>query len=118
MSDLRLSVAGGDSIDAIDELADLADWLRHEPELRGLVAFADPEPGPGELGALADALVVAVGSGGALTVLAASLRAYLSQPRKSDVRIVVRAEERSVTVDAKRVKDVEALLRETLRHLG
>lgn len=23
---------------------DLADWLRHEPELRGLVTFANPEP--------------------------------------------------------------------------
>ncbi|AUG81298.1 hypothetical protein CFP65_6652 [Kitasatospora sp. MMS16-BH015] len=115
MSGLLLSVTGED---AVDELADLADWLRHEPELRGLVAFVGAEPGPGELGALADALAVAVGSGGALTVLAASLRAYLSQPRKSDVRIEVRGPEHSVTVDATRVKDVEALLRETLRHLG
>lgn len=70
------------------------------------------------MGALADALAVAVGSGGVLTVLTASLRAYLSQPRKSDVRILVRAEGRSVTVEAERVNDVEALLRETLRHLG
>ncbi|MGW3202137.1 effector-associated constant component EACC1 [Streptomyces sp. NPDC001118] len=115
MSSLRLSVTGDDSI---DELTDLADWLQHEPELRGLITFADPEPGPGELGALADALAVAVGSGGVLTVLAASLRAYVSQPRKSDVRILVRAQGRSVTVEAKRVNDVEALLRETLRHLG
>ncbi|MFE7313416.1 hypothetical protein ACFU7T_09935 [Streptomyces sp. NPDC057555] len=31
LSGLRLSVTGDDSI---DELTDLADWLRHEPELR------------------------------------------------------------------------------------
>ncbi|MCK7624472.1 hypothetical protein MUU72_15405 [Streptomyces sp. RS10V-4] len=114
MRGVWLSVTGGDPV---EEAAELADWLRHEPELRGLVAFAEAAPGPGELGAVADALVVAVGSGGALTVLGAALRAYLSQPRKADIRIEVRAGDRSVTVAAERAADVEALLRETLRHL-
>ena len=113
MSSLRLSVEGEDPV---QRLADLADWLRHEPGLRGLVVPEAVPPGPGELGSVTDALVVAVGSGGALTALATSLRAFLAQPRRSDLRIVVRAPDgSSVEVDAKRVDDVAALLHETLR---
>ena len=112
MSGVRLSVQGGDPVEGA---AELADWLRHEPELRGLVAPDSAVPGAGELGSPADVLVVAVGSGGALTALATSLRAFLAQPRRSDLRIVVRAPDgRSVEVDAKRVDDVAGLLRETL----
>ena len=96
-------------------LAELSDWLRLEPELRGLISPAPTVPGPGELGGPADALVVAVGSGGAISVLAASLRAFLVQPRRSDVRIVLGTPDgRRVEIDAKRVRDVEALVRETL----
>jgi hypothetical protein len=109
-----LSVEGEEPVDG---LADLSDWLRHEPELRGTVTPSTTVPGPGELGATADALVIALGSGGALTALATSLRAFLAQPRRSDIRIVVRTPNgRSVQVDAKRVRDVEVLLRETLRN--
>ncbi|MFJ9448457.1 hypothetical protein ACIRRH_42670 [Kitasatospora sp. NPDC101235] len=114
MGGVWLSVA---SDDPVEEAAELADWLRHEPELRGRVAFAEAAPEPGELGAITDTLVVAVGSGGALTVLAAALRTYLSQPRKADIRIEARVDDRSVTVTAEHVADVEALLHETLRHL-
>ncbi|WP_345657301.1 effector-associated constant component EACC1 [Streptomyces siamensis] len=96
-------------------LAELSDWLGHEPELRGLVS-GNTAPAPGELGSMANALVVAVGSGGVLSVLAASLKAFLALPRRSDVRIKVdgRPDGRTVEIDAKRVSDVEALLREAL----
>ncbi|GAA2981403.1 hypothetical protein [Kitasatospora sp. NPDC006786] len=110
--DLRLAVEGDDSVEG---LAELSDWLGQEPGLRGLVTPADAVPGPGELGAVADVLVVALGAGGAVSVLAASLQAFLAQPRRSDVRIVVSvADGRQVEVDAKRVDDVEALLRQVL----
>ena len=36
--------------------------------------------------------MIAVGSGGALTALATSLRGWLTQPRRSDVRIRVTGE--------------------------
>ncbi|WP_245594678.1 effector-associated constant component EACC1 [Actinospica robiniae] len=108
-----LSVEGDDPAEG---LAQLSDWLGRESELRGLVRPGDSAPGPGELGALADALVAAVGGGGAISVLAASLKAFLAQPRRSDVRIVLRTSDgRRVEVDAKRVGNVEALVRETLR---
>jgi hypothetical protein len=107
-----LSVEGADPVDG---LAELSDWLAQEPELRGLIAPKTTGPEPGELGALADVLVAAVGSGGAVSVLAASLKAFLAQPRRADVRIVLSTPDGlRVEVDAKRVGDVEALVRETL----
>ncbi|WP_412543932.1 hypothetical protein R8Z50_15980 [Longispora sp. K20-0274] len=96
-------------------LADLQDWLRHEPELRGRVTPVTRAPGPDELGAVTDVLSVAVGGGGVLAVLAASLRSFFAQPRRSDIRITVHAADGStVEVDAHRVTDVETLLRATL----
>ncbi|MCX5056905.1 MULTISPECIES: hypothetical protein [unclassified Streptomyces] len=104
-----------ESNDPVGGLAELSDWFGQEPELRGLVR-QNTAPGPGELGSLANALVVAVGSGGVLSVLAASLKAFFALPRGSDVRIKVggRPDGRTVEIDAKRVDDVEALLREAL----
>ena len=76
-----------------------------------------PTPGERELGALADVLVVAVGSGGTLSVLATSLKAWLAQPRRSDVRIRVQHEGgETVEIDANRIdgEHVEALIRQAL----
>lgn len=99
------------------ELESLGDWLRGEPELAGRVEITGSGPGEGELGALGDALVVAVGSGGALSVLAASLKAWLSQPRRSDFRIRVQGPDgHAVEISADRAgaEDVHALLHEAL----
>lgn len=109
---VRLSVEGDDPVDGLEELSD---WLGRESELQGLITPVSAGPAPGELGALADALVAAVGSGGALSVLAASLKAFLVLPRRSDLRIVLSGPDgRRVEVDAKRVGDVEALIHEAL----
>lgn len=109
---VQLSVEGDEPVEG---LAELSDWLHQESELRGRVSPGDALPGPGELGALSDILMVAVGSGGTLSALAASLKVFLAQPRRSDVRIVVTAPDgRRVELDAKRVADVEQLLRQTL----
>lgn len=112
--DIRISLADEGRI---AELESLSDWLRGEPELSGRVATAAPRPRTGELGALGDALVIAVGSGGALTALATSLRGWLTQPRRSDVRIRVTGEAgRTVEISADRVnsEDVEGLVRQAL----
>jgi hypothetical protein len=113
--EVRISFPGGNRV---AELESLDGWLRVEPELAGRVSVAGPEPGAGELGVLGDALVVAVGSGGTLSVLAMSLKAWLSQPRRSAVRIRVQCGGgKAVEIDADRVdvKDVEDLLRQALR---
>ncbi|MGW8875662.1 effector-associated constant component EACC1 [Streptomyces mirabilis] len=97
----------------------LADWLRGEPELAGRVRLTGQEPKQGELGSALDTLTVAFGAGGTGTVLVASLRTWLAQPRRSDVRLKIQRENgATVEIDAKRVKtgDLEQLLREALGH--
>jgi membrane-associated two-gene conflict system component 1 (EACC1) len=117
--DIRISVTRGDLAD----LESLDDWLRGERELAGRVKLAGTAPHDGELGALSECLVVALGSGGAITVvgttLAGALKAWLSHPRRSDVRVEVhRHDGTSVEIDAKRVRagdiDVEATIRQAL----
>jgi Effector Associated Constant Component 1 len=112
--EVRISCVGGDRAADVESLSD---WLRGEPELAGRLRVAGPMPGEGELGALADVLVVAVGSGGALSVLATSLKAWLAQPRRSDVRIRVQHDGgETVEIDANRIDDerVDALIRQAL----
>ena len=113
--DVRISLVGGNP--AGDDLESLDDWLQGEPELSGRVRASAPVPREGELGAVTDVLVAAVSSGGALSVLAAALYAWLSRPRRSDVRIRVQGDAgRVVEIDADRVnaQQAEALLRQAL----
>jgi Effector Associated Constant Component 1 len=113
--EIRISVADGDQAD----LESLDDWLRGEPELAGQVKAAGSPPTRGHLGALTEVLTVALGSGGAITVLAASLKGWLSLPRRSDVTVKIdRADGSSVTIAAKRVAagqaDIELIIRQAL----
>jgi hypothetical protein len=112
--EVRFSFVGGDRAADVEALSD---WFRGEPELAGRLRVAGPMPSEGELGALADVLVVAVGSSGTLSVLAASLKAWLAQPRRSDVRIRVQQDGgETVEIDANRVdgEHVDALIRQAL----
>ncbi|MFF3498437.1 hypothetical protein [Streptomyces sp. NPDC003247] len=101
-----------------DSLADLRDWLSDDARLRGQVRVAPSRPGPGELGAWSDTLVVAVGAGGALTALARAVAVYVRQPRRSTVRVKVVAPDGTrteLTVQhAKDLDEVENLLRTAL----
>ena len=99
------------------DLESLVVWLDLEPQLRGLIKPAAAVPAAGELGALADTLVAAVGSGGAVSVLAASLRAFFSQPRGARVRLTVTREDGTkFELDADRVarRSVPELARQLL----
>ena len=112
--EVRISCVGGDRAVGVDSLSD---WLRGEPELARRLRVAGPMPGEGELGALADVLVIAVGSGGTLSVLAASLKAWLAQPRGSDVRIRVQHDGgETIEIDAKRIdgERADTLIRQAL----
>lgn len=112
--DVRISVVGDDRQGGLESLDN---WLREESGLAGLVQVAGAEPRKGELGALADTLVVAVGSGGTLSVLATSLKVWLSHPRRSDIRIRLQGRDgEAIEIDANRVDtdDIETLLRQTL----
>ncbi|MER7707766.1 hypothetical protein ABTX81_33340 [Kitasatospora sp. NPDC097605] len=102
--------------ETVAEAESLTDWLRGEPGLRG-VALTGRRPGPGEMGAVLDTVSVAVGAGGGLSVLAASLRTWFAQPRRSDVRLKIRRPGGvTVELDARRVRagDLETILRAAL----
>ncbi|MGW3995082.1 effector-associated constant component EACC1 [Amycolatopsis sp. NPDC004772] len=93
----------------------LLDWLRGDPDLRPVVKKRFEAPKPGELGTIADALVISVGSGGALTVLASALKAWVQRPRGRHVVLrVSRGEhgEQTTEIDADRIgpDDLEAIL--------
>ncbi|MFF4563093.1 hypothetical protein [Streptomyces sp. NPDC001435] len=114
MATARISVL---SRDPIADAESLTDWLRGEPALAGKVRLDGPGPEPGQLGTALDTVTVLLGAGGPLTVLASCLRAWITQPRRSDVRLEVRrADGSGVEIDAKRVRgeDLEGLLRRIL----
>jgi membrane-associated two-gene conflict system component 1 (EACC1) len=101
--------------DAEVELRSLRDWLTAEDELRGRVTSHTATPRPGEMGTVLDLLTVAVGSGGAATVLAGAITTWL-RTRRSDVTVEITesAHERTVKVTGSRIEDAEALLRQVI----
>lgn len=108
--EVQISLAGG----GLADLESLSDWLRGEPELAGRVSLSGPPPRATELGTLSQVLVVALGSGGAITAvvaaLAGSLKVWLSHPRHSEVAIKIhRSDGTSVEIAAKdlRAGDIE-----------
>lgn len=111
--EVSISIAAGDAA----ELESLDDWLRQERELAGRVKLVAPEPRDGQLGSLAQEIVItAVGSGGAITAaVVASLKAWLSLPRRSHVKIRLKAGQ-VVEIEADRLDGdrVEALIRQAL----
>jgi hypothetical protein len=117
--EIRISVAAG----GLADLESLDEWLGGERGLAGRVKLARSAPRDGEMGAVSESLVVAVGSGGAITVagaaLAGALKAWLGQGRRSDVRVkVARPDGTSVEIDAKRVRagefDIQAAISQVL----
>jgi Effector Associated Constant Component 1 len=105
---LRLS---GDTSDLAD-LKSLEDWLLDEPLLAGCaVTRPAAAPEPGQMGALSDVLVVALGSGGAGAALASSLSVWL-RTRVSHVTVKLRVGDRELEVSATNMRDPEPLIRE------
>jgi hypothetical protein len=104
--EITLTVAGGaDGLRAL---------TRELDELRGAVRRPPEAPRPGELGALDEALVVAVGQGGALTVLVTVLIAWLRRRAGEVVIKLTKADGTAVEVKATQVramaaKDLKAL---------
>jgi hypothetical protein len=111
-----LVVEGSDPAPA---LVSLNEWLRRIDELRGRVQLMRRASAPDEMGGVFDALVVAAGAGGALTVLANSLLVWLRQPRRSTVTVLVeRPDGTRVEISGEHVRSVEeitALLETSLR---
>jgi hypothetical protein len=98
-----------------EDLPDLYRWLKQEDELRANVRLERRRPGPGEMGAIPELIAVAIGSGGAISILAGSLSTWMAH-RKSDITLTVTGRDgRTVELNAQRVAEVDRLLRQVLR---
>ena len=113
--DVRLSVSGDN---AVAELRSLHTWLRGVPELAGCVSIVRSEPADGALGSgsLPDVVAVAVGSGGAITVLASALKGWLSRPRSAGVELHIKRTGPTVEIKATGMSDdaAERLINQAL----
>ncbi|SFF91471.1 hypothetical protein SAMN05216251_13712 [Actinacidiphila alni] len=108
--DVLIGINGGDEV---GELISLAGWLRAERDLQGAVQVVRRQVREAELGAALDVLSVAVGSGGVGVALAQSLSVWLGA-RRSDIKITVTANGRTIEVDAHRVSDPVRLITRVL----
>jgi Effector Associated Constant Component 1 len=104
-----IRVDGGDA----DELRSLHEWLRDEAELRGAVRLIHASVAPDELGGIADAVSVAVGAGGAGTVLASALATWL-RTRRTAVRLVVQRGGQKVELELETLESVVPLIERLL----
>ncbi|MFJ8954936.1 hypothetical protein ACIRO1_33045 [Streptomyces sp. NPDC102381] len=105
----KLFIKDADAERASTNLLSLADWLRYEEDLRGKTRVEHYEITPGQMGGLPEALVVALSTGGAATVLARAVVEWVKQ-RKSDVTVkAVRPNGESFEIDLRRVTAPEAL---------
>ncbi|MBO0851255.1 MAG: hypothetical protein J2P20_17465 [Pseudonocardia sp.] len=103
--DVAVSAAGPE---AGDQLRSLRGWLADVEELRGRVSLREHPPRPGTLGPVLDALVVAVGPGGAATAMAATVVAWLRN-RHGEVRVkMTLPDSRSMELTAKHVAEFDA----------
>jgi len=76
--------------------------------LSGPVDLQQADPKPGEMGSLTDAVVVAAGSGGAITAIAGALVSWLRH-RTTDLTIkITRPDGSALEVDGKRVRGVDS----------
>ena len=96
------------------ELAALYEWLQGEAEFRGRIRAVRDPIGETELGPVVELLTVALGAGGAGTMLASSLKTWLLT-RRTTAKIVVESAGRSVTVDVQNAGDVGQLLEQILK---
>ena len=108
--DAQIQIVGGTDGD----LAALGEWLQGEDELRGRIRTVHGAIGETELGPVVELLTVALGAGGAGTVLASSLKTWLVT-RRTTAKIIVKSAGRSVTLDIQNADDVAPLLEQILK---
>lgn len=108
--DVRICVEG----DHADDLRALYAWLGDEQELRGQVRLAQVPPGSTQLGGVTDAIVVALGAGGAGTALVTSLTNWV-KARRPAFHLTVEASGRKVELELESIADSAPLLKQVLK---
>ena len=96
------------------EVDDLESWLQAEQPLRGTLRRSADPASPDHMGALAEAIVVALGSGGAVSVLSASVPVWLRHQR-SDLHVKITRGDRTISLDSTNLREADEIIREILR---
>src|SRR6185437_3986301 len=107
--DASIRVIGGDP----DVAGSLAQWLASERELRGAVRPMASPIAETQLGAVIEIITVALGSGGAGSVLASSFITWL-RTRPTHAKFLIESRGRSVELDIHTLEDVRPLLEQLL----
>ncbi|MFC9507330.1 hypothetical protein [Streptomyces sp. NPDC057002] len=102
---------------AATQLGELADWLRHERELRGRVRTEHGEIAGGEMGGLPEAVVVAVAAGGAVSVLARAAVEWVKHRTRDVTLKVVEPGGESLEISVRRATSQDTLVTELLDFL-
>jgi Effector Associated Constant Component 1 len=102
--DVALRVRVGHA--SAEELRALCAWLLGEEEFRGRVRLIERAPGQDQLGPTVDAVQILVGPAG--TAVAAALVTWLRQRRTSVKATITSGDGRSITVEANRVRLMDA----------
>ncbi|GAB3497087.1 hypothetical protein GCM10027521_47370 [Amycolatopsis cihanbeyliensis] len=103
-----------------EELRRLAAWLRDEDDLRGRVRLQQRPTEPGEMGSLADVLVVVLASGGVVNTTVKSVFAWLRHRRDAQqVSLIVRCGDTGEELDLQcgSANDAEQLVDRATRFL-
>lgn len=101
------TITGADGVSA-DDLRSLRSWMIDSGDLRGPFDLRQPDPQPGHMGSLTDALVVAVGSGGAVTALAGVLVSWIRHRASDIVLRVTRPDGSTVELIGRRIRGLDA----------
>jgi hypothetical protein len=123
--DLDAPQGGRGPVDALIRVIDgdaeivesLAGWLASERELRGAVRTVSGPMKETQLGVATEMITVALGSGGAGTVLASSLVTWL-KARTTAAKLTVKSGDRLVELEIRTLKDVQPLLEQMLDAAG
>jgi hypothetical protein len=100
-----------------DQLVALTDWLRREPELRGVrLERLGAAPAPGEMGGGADAVRLVSDNKELLGAVATTIGIWLTT-RTRRTRISVQYGKKKVEIDTGRIKDPDEVARRILRDL-
>jgi hypothetical protein len=108
---MRISIQAETDSEESDESLSLYHWLRRETLADITVEWSRPEVVPGHMGTLGEIIIIGVGSGGAITVLARSVSVWL-QTRRADITLKIKHRGRSYEVNGRRVQDPTAIIRE------
>jgi hypothetical protein len=103
---VTVGVAAGDlgAGEVAEHTRSLFSWLAEEDELRGRVRLVEADPVPGTLGALPTELMVALAPGGAGTILAGAVIAWIRHRTGEVTCTVTRPDGASVSVSGTRVR--------------